>query len=115
MNLRKTVAGAAVALGSTAVMLGLGGTAHAADHADVTANTQPDLGGQLGEVAQVGNLASVDTSDAAGKIQAINAEEANVDALVENVDAGATGLPAATLLGLNEPHGTPSGFAHVDI
>ena len=31
MNLRKTIAGAAVAVGSTAVMLGLGGTAQAVD------------------------------------------------------------------------------------
>ncbi|MFS8100349.1 hypothetical protein LFM09_24780 [Lentzea alba] len=115
MNLRKTVAGAAVALGSTAVMLGLGGTAHAADHADATAHTQPDFGGELGEVLSAGNLAKVDTSDAAGKIQAINFEDADVTAIVENVDAGAMGVPASTLLGLNEPQGPANGFAHVDI
>jgi hypothetical protein len=114
MNLRKSVAGAAVALGSTALMLGLGGTA-LADTADATAHTQPDLGGQLGDIATIGDLAKVDTSDVDGKIQAINAQDGNVTALVENVDAGATGLPAATLLGLDEPKGNPNGFAHVDI
>jgi hypothetical protein len=114
MNLRKTVTGAAVALGSAAVMLGLGGIAHA-DTADATANTQPDLGGQLGDVAQAGDLAHVNTADAAGKIQAINAQDADVTALVENVDAGGSGVPAATLLGLNEPTAPWNGFAHVDI
>src|SRR5687767_11671337 len=115
MNLRKTVTGAAVALGSATVMLGLGGIAHADDHVDATAHTQPDLGGQLGDVASAGNLAKVDTSDVAGKIQAINAEDADVTAIVENVDAGGTGLPASTLLGLNEPTAPWNGFAHVDI
>jgi hypothetical protein len=115
MNLRKTVAGAAVALGSTAALLGLGGTAHADDHVDATAHTTPDIGGQLGEVASAGNLAKVDTSDVAGKIQAINAEEADVTAIVENVDVGGNGVPAATLLGTNEPTGPWNGFVHADI
>ncbi len=114
MNLRKTVAGAAVALGSTAVLLGLGGTAHA-DTADVLANTQPDIGGQLGDVATAGSLASVNTEDVAGKVQAINAQDADVTAIVENVDVGGNGVPAATLLGLNEPQGPWSGLAHVAI
>ncbi|MDX8032155.1 hypothetical protein SK803_18195 [Lentzea sp. BCCO 10_0856] len=114
MNLRKTVTGAAVALGSATVMLGLGGIAHA-DTADATAHTQPDIGGQLGEIATAGDLAKVDTSDVAGKIQAVNAQDADVTALVENVDAGGNGVPAATLLGLNEPTAPWNGFAHVDI
>ncbi|SEP71456.1 hypothetical protein [Lentzea albida] len=114
MNLRKTVAGAAVALGSTAVMLGLGGTAHA-DTADATAHTQPDIGGQLGDIATVGELAKVDTSDVDGKVQAINELDGDVTAIVENVDAGGNGVPAATLLGLNEPTEPWNGFAHVDI
>ncbi|WP_434451919.1 hypothetical protein [Lentzea sp. E54] len=114
MNLRKTVAGAAVALGSTAVMLGLGGTA-VADTVDATASTQPDVGGQLGDVVTVGDLAKIDTSDVNGKIQAINEQDADVVALVENFDAGGSGVPAATLLGLNEPAQPWNGFAHVDI
>ncbi len=115
MNLRKTVAGAAVALGSTAALLGLGGTAHA-DTADAIAHTQPDVGGQLGEIATVGDLAQVDTSNVEGKIQALNGQNPDVTALVQDVDAGATGLPAETLLGLSDPQGNnPSGFAHVDI
>ncbi|KJK47627.1 hypothetical protein UK23_19840 [Lentzea aerocolonigenes] len=114
MNLRKTVTGAAVALGSTAVMLGLGGIAHA-DTVDATAHTQPDIGGQLGDIATAGDLAKVDTSDVAGKIQAVNAQDADVTAIVENIDAGGNGVPAATLLGLNEPQGPWNGLAHVDI
>ncbi|MGW6443654.1 hypothetical protein [Lentzea sp. NPDC055074] len=114
MNLRKTVTGAAVALGSATVMLGLGGIAHA-DTGSAAVHTTPDLGGQLGEIAKAGDLASVNTADAAGKIQAINAQDVDVNALVENVDAGATGLPASTLLGLNEPNGVPTGAASVDI
>jgi hypothetical protein len=109
MNLRKTITGAAVALGSATVMLGLGGIAHA-DTAGAGASTSPDLGGQLGDVASVGDLASVDTSDVNGKIQAINAQDLDAKAIVENVDAGGSGVPAATLLGLNEPQGPP----HVD-
>ncbi|MEV6716551.1 hypothetical protein AB0M48_31460 [Lentzea sp. NPDC051208] len=114
MNLRKTVAGAAVALGSATVMLGLGGIANA-DTGSAAVHTTPDLGGQLGDIATVGDLASVDTADAAGKIQALNAQDLDAAALVENVDAGASGLPAATLLGLSEPTGVPNGAASVDI
>ncbi|MEV6241766.1 hypothetical protein [Lentzea sp. NPDC051838] len=114
MNLRKTVTGAAVALGSTAVMLGLGGIAHA-DTADANVATTPDIGGQLGDVATAGDLASVNTKDVAGKIQAINAQDIDVEAIVENVDAGGNGVPAATLLGLNEPQGPPHGHAAIDI
>ena len=114
MNLRKTVAGAAVALGSATVMLGLGGIAHA-ETVDAVAHTTPDVGGQLGEIATVGELAQVDTSDVDGKVQAINGLDGDVTAFVENVDAGGSGLPAATLLGLSEPQGDPNGFAHVDI
>ncbi|MCP2244768.1 hypothetical protein [Lentzea aerocolonigenes] len=114
MNLRKTITGAAVALGSATVMLGLGGIAHA-DTAGVGAGTSPDLGGQLGDVASVGDLASVDTSDVNGKIQAVNAQDLDVNAIVENVDAGGSGVPAATLLGLNEPQGPPSAQAGLGI
>jgi hypothetical protein len=114
MNLRKTITGAAVALGSATVMLGLGGIAHA-DTAGVGAGTSPDLGGQLGDVASAGDLASVNTADAAGKIQAINAQDADLSAIVENVDAGGNGVPAATLLGLNEPQGPPAAHAALGI
>ncbi|MFC3892740.1 hypothetical protein ACFOWZ_14770 [Lentzea rhizosphaerae] len=114
MNLRKTITGAAVALGSATVMLGLGGIAHA-DTAGVGAGTSPDLGGQLGDVASVGDLASVDTSDVNGKIQAVNAQDLDVNAIVENVDAGGSGVPAATLLGLNEPQGPPNAQAGLGI
>lgn len=114
MNLRKTITGAAVALGSATVMLGLGGIAHADTAAG--ASTTPDLGGQLGDVASVGDgLASVNTADAVGKIQAINEQDLGVEAIVENVDAGANGVPAATLLGLSEPQSPPHAQASLDI
>ncbi|SEP66863.1 hypothetical protein SAMN05216188_101126 [Lentzea xinjiangensis] len=115
MNLRKTVAGAAVALGSATVMLGLGGIAHA-DTADATAHARPDFGGELGELATVGDLAKVDTADAGGKLQALNGQRPNVVALVDDVDASGSGLPVASLLGLHQrPAESASGFAHVDI
>ncbi|MCC8247546.1 hypothetical protein [Saccharothrix luteola] len=66
MNLRKTIAGAAVTLGSTAVMLGLGGTAHA-EH-DLGAETRPDVDAELGEIANVGDAIRVDLSNPAGPI-----------------------------------------------
>ncbi|KOX35242.1 hypothetical protein ADK67_02095 [Saccharothrix sp. NRRL B-16348] len=65
MNLRKTIAGAAVTLGSTAVMLGLGGTAQAVD---LGAHTRPDVDGELGQVANLGDLVRVDLSNPAGPI-----------------------------------------------
>jgi hypothetical protein len=105
MNLRKTITGAAVALGSATVMLGLGGIAHADTAAG--ADVAPDLGGQLGGVGGVGDLASLDTSDPTGKIQLVNAQDPSLTAIVENIDAGANGVPASTLLGLNEPQGPP--------
>ena len=114
MNLRKTITGAAVALGSATVMLGLGGTAHA-DTIGAAADTAPDLGGQLGGIGGVGNLASVDTSDPTGKIQLINAQDPSATAILENVDAGANGVPASTLLGLNEPQGPPHANAGLGI
>lgn len=97
MNLRKTIAGAAIALGGATVLLGLGGTANAA--VDGNAATTPNLDLELGKVANVGNLAGIDTNNPAGKIEAINFDAVDAEALVENVDAGATGLPGATLLG----------------
>jgi hypothetical protein len=65
MNLRKTIAGAAVTLGGTAVMLGLGGTAQAAD---LGAHTRPDIDAELGKVANLGDLLLVDASNPAGPI-----------------------------------------------
>lgn len=65
MNLRKTIAGAAVTLGGTAVMLGLGGTAQAVD---VGAHTQPDIDTEVGKVANIGNLVLVDTAHPAGPV-----------------------------------------------
>lgn len=83
MNLRRTIAGAAVALGSTAVMLGLGGTAHAAD---AGAQTRPDLDSELGKVGSVGGLARLDTKDPGGKLQALNFQNPSATALVQNLD-----------------------------
>ncbi|TQM81899.1 hypothetical protein FHX81_4286 [Saccharothrix saharensis] len=65
MNLRKTIAGAAVAVGSTAVMLGLGGTAQAVD---LGAHTSPELDGELGKVANIGDIVRVDTANPTGPV-----------------------------------------------
>lgn len=65
MNLRKTIAGAAVTLGGAAVLLGLGGTAQAAE---LGAHTTPDVEGELGRIATVGDIVRVDTADPAGPV-----------------------------------------------
>jgi hypothetical protein len=85
MNLRKTITGAAVALGSTAVMLGLGGTATAAPEAG--AQARPDLDAELGKVGTFGDLGAIDTNDPKGKIQLLNAEQPTTTALVENLES----------------------------
>ncbi|GAA1266650.1 hypothetical protein [Saccharothrix xinjiangensis] len=60
MNLRKTIAGVTVALGSTAVALGLGGTAQAAD---VGVEARPDVEAEPGRVARVDDVLLVDTNE----------------------------------------------------
>ncbi|WP_158850533.1 hypothetical protein [Saccharothrix deserti] len=65
MNVRKTIAGVAVTLGSTAVMLGLGGTAQAAD---AGAEIRPEIDTEPGKVATVGDLVRVDTEELAGHV-----------------------------------------------
>ncbi|HEV7906546.1 MAG TPA: hypothetical protein VGP03_00260 [Pseudonocardiaceae bacterium] len=107
MNLRKTIAGAAVALGSATVMLGLGGTANAA--VDGHAGTTPNLDAELGKVASVGSLGSIDTNDPNGKVQAINTQDLTGFTHAENVDAQL----AETLLGLSEPQGPSHADAGV--
>ncbi|PSL55400.1 hypothetical protein B0I31_105362 [Saccharothrix carnea] len=67
MNLRKTIAGAAVTIGSTAVMLGLGGTAQAVD---LGAHTRPDVDAELGKVANIGDAVRVDTANPTGPVTA---------------------------------------------
>lgn len=104
MNLRKTIAGAAIALGSATVMLGLGGTANAATGAD--AGTSPNLDAELGKVATVGELAQVDTNSPVGVIDALNFDAVKAAADVQNLDAGV----ADNLLGYD---GTPGQASHV--
>ncbi|XVS64536.1 hypothetical protein ACQPYE_00280 [Actinosynnema sp. CA-299493] len=65
MNLRKTIAGAAVTLGGAAVMLGLGGTAQAVD---LGAHARPDLDAEPGKVANLGDVVRVDLSNPAGPV-----------------------------------------------
>jgi hypothetical protein len=109
MDLRKTIAGAAIALGSATLMLGLGGTANAAAGAD--AGTTPNLDLELGKVANAGNLASIDTDNPAGKIEAINFDAISAAANAENIDAQAVD----TLLGLSEHEGPSSAGAGLGI
>ncbi|WP_367133765.1 hypothetical protein [Saccharothrix sp. HUAS TT1] len=65
MNLRKTIAGAAVTLGGTAVMLGLGGTAQAVD---AGAHTTPSVDSELGKLANIADVVRVDTAHPAGPV-----------------------------------------------
>ncbi|MFD7652459.1 hypothetical protein ACFV4N_00565 [Actinosynnema sp. NPDC059797] len=72
MNLRKTIAGVAVTLGSTAVALGLGGTAQAAD---VGVETRPDIEAEPGRVAGVGDVIRVDTNEVDGLVRAVKSRD----------------------------------------
>lgn len=104
MNLRKTIAGAAIALGSATVMLGLGGTANAAAGAD--AGTSPNLDLELGKVGTVGELAQVDTNSPVGVVDALNFDAIKAAADAQNLDAGV----ADNLLGYDM---TPGQVSHV--
>jgi hypothetical protein len=103
MNLRKTISGAAVALGSTAVMLGLGGTAHASG---VDLQSNPTLDTELGKVTKVGDLASADTDDVNGKFQLVNGQQPDLKAVVTDLDA----QQAASMLG----YGKADPTSHID-
>ncbi|CAL9660414.1 hypothetical protein SUDANB95_06952 [Actinosynnema sp. ALI-1.44] len=103
MNLRKTISGAAVALGSTAVMLGLGGTAHASG---VDLQSDPTLDTELGKVGGVGKLASVDTDDPHGKFQLVNQQRPDVKAVITDLDA----QQVSTMLG----YGQQDPTSHID-
>ncbi|GLZ32633.1 hypothetical protein Lesp02_48210 [Lentzea sp. NBRC 105346] len=109
MNLRKTITGAAVALGSATVMLGLGGVAHAAGPAEASAETNPNLPLQVGDAASAGDLASVNTDDEAGKIQAANLRDMNV------VDAAANNLDADVIANALGYDATPDQPGHVHV
>jgi hypothetical protein len=102
MNLRKTIAGAAIALGSATVMLGLGGTANAAAGAD--AGTSPNLDLELGKVGTVGELAQVDTNSPVGTVDALNYDAIKAAADAQNLDAD----PVADLLGYDSTPGQAS-------
>jgi hypothetical protein len=82
MNLRKTIAGAAVALGSTAVMLGLGGVAQAAE---VGAEARPSLDTEPGELAGVGDVVRLDTNDLADHVRALDLRLTDPAALAANL------------------------------
>lgn len=80
MNLRKTIAGAVVALGSTAVMLGLGGVAQAAE---VGAEARPELDTGLGEIASVGDALRVDTEELGGRLDTLDLDSTDPEVLLE--------------------------------
>ncbi|WP_033436240.1 hypothetical protein [Saccharothrix sp. NRRL B-16314] len=87
MNFRKTIAGAAVALGGTAVMLGLGGTAHAAE---IGAEARPQLDAQPGKIATIGDIARFDGEDLTNPLST-----ADID--VTDPEAAAADLVATVL------------------
>jgi hypothetical protein len=104
MNLRKTITGAAVALGGASVMLGLGTTSALAGPIAGDVESNPSLPLQAGEAAEAGGLASVDTTNPAGKIQALNGRDMNVaDVAAENLDADVI----AHVLGYDSTPGQP--------
>lgn len=110
MNLRKTITGAAVALGGATVMLGLGSPAALAGPIGAGAESNPSLPLHLGEAAEAGGLASVDTTNQDGKVQALNDRNMNVvDAAAENLDADVI----ANALGYDSTPGKP-GHVHVN-
>lgn len=82
MNVRKTIAGAAVALGSTAVMLGLGGTAQAAEFG---AEARPQLDTEPGKIATVGDLVRIDSEDLNDKVRTLDLEVGDPKALARNL------------------------------
>jgi hypothetical protein len=102
MNLRKSITGAAIALGSATVMLGLGGTAHATD---AGADAKPNLDLELGKVGSAGNLAKVDTNNPLGKAEVLNSDPVDTQTHINNVD----GDVASELLGY-DPTEDPSSL-----
>jgi len=60
MNLKKTLAGTAIALGGATMMLGLGGTANAAVDGDAVS---PAVGHQLNDVIDADDLSHVDAEN----------------------------------------------------
>lgn len=82
MNLRKTITGVTVALGSTAAALGLGGTAHAAD---VSVETRPDVEAEPGRVARVGDVLQVDTNELAEHLRLLTPRNLSLEGITEHV------------------------------
>ncbi|MFC6088339.1 hypothetical protein [Saccharothrix lopnurensis] len=82
MNLRKTIAGVTVALGSTAVVLGLGGTAQAAD---LGLETRPDVDAEPGRLVRVGDVLRVDTNELAGHVRTITPRDIGPEGIGEHV------------------------------
>jgi hypothetical protein len=60
MNIKKTIAGTAIALGGATLLLGMGGTANAAVDGTVTASY---LGHQVNDVVDADDLSHVDPED----------------------------------------------------
>ncbi|WP_033428141.1 hypothetical protein [Saccharothrix syringae] len=78
MNLRKTIAGVTLGLGSTVAALGLGGTAHAAE---VGAEARPDVEAEPGQLARVGDLVDVDTNELAQRVEALKPRDLSLEGL----------------------------------
>jgi hypothetical protein len=82
MNLRKTIAGAAVALGGAAVMLGLGGTAQAVE---IGAEARPQLDTEPGKIATIGDITRVDTENLAGGLRTADLDVTDPESAVEGL------------------------------
>jgi hypothetical protein len=73
MNLKKTVAGTAIALGGATMMLGLGGTANASVHSNAAV---PHVGHQVNDVVDTDDLSHVDPDNPVGETNAIHLDGA---------------------------------------
>ncbi|MBB5806855.1 hypothetical protein F4560_006623 [Saccharothrix ecbatanensis] len=86
MNLRKTITGAAVALGGAAVMLGLGGTAQAAE---IGAEARPQLDTEPGKIATIGDITRIDTENLADGIRTVDLDVTDPESAVESLAGSA--------------------------
>ncbi|MET1076106.1 MAG: hypothetical protein ABWY11_25915 [Umezawaea sp.] len=68
MDIKKTIAGAAIALGGATIMLGMGGTANAS----VDSDTAPQVGHQLNEVVDADDLSHVDSENPLSETDSIH-------------------------------------------
>jgi hypothetical protein len=113
MNLKKTIAGTAIALGGATMLLGLGGTANAAVDAPA-----PHLGHQLNDVVDADDLSHIDADNPASETDSIHldgtrdlARESAAESKAVQFDAQADD----SLLGVADNNGPSRVATDVDL